>query len=153
MEKLTIRIQRCAGCDDVPLPRYMTSAAAGMDVYAAVEDELVIDPGQRAKIPTGFSIELPPGYEAQIRPRSGMAIRNGITLVNSPGTVDADYRGRVAVILINHGRESFTVKRGDRIAQMIVQRVCRVSWLEVGELTSTARGDGGFGHTGAETGA
>lgn len=125
----------------------MTAGAAGMDVCAAVEGELVILPGQRAKIPTGFAVELPPGYEAQIRPRSGMAIRSGVTLVNSPGTVDADYRGQIAVILINHGEDSFAVKRGDRIAQMIVQRVCRVSWLEAEELVPTTRGDGGFGHT------
>ncbi|HOG17815.1 MAG: Deoxyuridine 5'-triphosphate nucleotidohydrolase [Syntrophaceae bacterium PtaU1.Bin231] len=147
MEEVRIRIRRSSGCQDIPLPRYMTAGAAGMDVCAAVEGELVIHPGQRAKIPTGFAIELPAGYEAQIRPRSGMAIRNGVTLVNSPGTVDADYRGEIAVILINHGEESFKVARGDRIAQMIVQQVCRVSWLETEELAPTIRGDGGFGHT------
>lgn len=152
MEKLTIRIQRCSGCEDIPLPRYMTAEAAGMDVYAAVDRETVIHPGKREKIPAGIAIELPPGYEAQIRPRSGMAIRSGITLVNAPGTIDADYRGQISVILINHGDRPFPVKRGDRIAQMIVQRVCRVSWLECDGLGATIRGVGGFGHTQDETG-
>ncbi|HQO13821.1 MAG TPA: dUTP diphosphatase, partial [Smithellaceae bacterium] len=119
----------------------------GMDIFAAVTTEEVIEPGQRKKIPTGIKIALPEGYEAQIRPRSGLALHQGITLLNSPGTIDADYRGEIALIVINHGHESFVIKRGMRLAQMVVQKICRLQWVESTELVDTSRGSGGFGHT------
>jgi dUTP pyrophosphatase len=147
MEKLTVTIQRLPGNEDLPLPRYMTEHAAGLDVFAAVGQEVSIFPGQREMIPTGLAIALPEGYEAQIRPRSGIAWKHGVTLVNAPGTIDADYRGEIGILLINHGDQPFVVRRGDRIAQMIVQRVCRVQWDVHPELNPTGRGDGGFGHT------
>jgi dUTP pyrophosphatase len=147
MEKIEALIQKISGNDDIPLPRYMTNQAAGMDIFAAVTDEEIILPGQRKKIPTGIKIALPQGYEAQIRPRSGLAINQGITLLNSPGTIDADYRGEIALIVINLGEEPFIVKRGMRIAQMVVQKICRLEWIENAELTNTSRGSGGFGHT------
>jgi dUTP pyrophosphatase len=131
-----------------PLPRYATSHAAGMDLLADVADTLTLLPGERALVPSGIAIALPDGYEAQIRPRSGLALKQGISLVNSPGTIDSDYRGEIGVILINHGREPFTVNPGDRIAQMVLTRFQRVELLEVKELDDTARGEGGFGHTG-----
>ena len=135
------------GNDDIPLPQYMTGQAAGMDIFAAViEDEIVL-PGQRKKIATGMAIALPDGYEAQIRPRSGLALKNGITLLNSPGTIDADYRGEIGLIIINHGEEPFIIKRGMRLAQMVVQKVFQVDWIETSELNTTVRGNGGFGHT------
>ena len=140
-------IQRLPGNEDLPLPRYMTEHAAGLDVFAAVDQEVSIFPGQREMIPTGLAIALPEGYEAQIRPRSGIAWKHGVTLVNAPGTIDADYRGEIGILLINHGDQPFVVRRGDRIAQMIVQRVCRVQWDVHPELNPTGRGDGGFGHT------
>ena len=147
MEKITVTIQRLPGNEDLPLPRYMTEHAAGLDVFAAVRQEVSIFPGQREMIPTGLAIALPEGYEAQIRPRSGIAWKHGVTLVNAPGTIDADYRGEIGILLINHGDQPFVVRRGDRIAQMIVQRVCRVQWDVHPELNPTGRGDGGFGHT------
>jgi dUTP pyrophosphatase len=147
MEKVTVTIQRLPGNEDLPLPRYMTEHAAGLDVFAAVGQEVSIFPGQREMIPTGLAIALPEGYEAQIRPRSGIAWKHGVTLVNAPGTIDADYRGEIGILLINHGDQPFVVRRGDRIAQMIVQRVCRVQWDVHPELNPTGRGDGGFGHT------
>lgn len=131
----------------LPLPRYMSEHAAGMDVYAAVADDLVLRPGERALIPTGIAIALPEGFEAQIRPRSGLALRHGVTLVNSPGTIDADYRGEIGILLINHGDEPFIVSRGSRIAQMVISPVCRVEWSESCGLDATLRGSGGFGHT------
>jgi len=147
MEKIEVRIQKTYGNDDIPLPRYMTNQAAGMDIFAAVIEEEIILPGQRKKIPTGIKIALPEGYEAQIRPRSGLAVNQGITLLNSPGTIDADYRGEIALIVINLGEEPFIVKRGMRLAQMIIQKICRLDWVETAELTNTSRGNGGFGHT------
>lgn len=126
----------------------MTGQSAGMDLYAAVKGEEVILPGERKMIPAGIAIELPEGYEAQIRPRSGLAIRNGVTLINAPGTIDADYRGEIVLLLVNHGERPFVVKRGERIAQMVVHRVCRVLWNLRDELNQTPRGSGGFGHTG-----
>jgi dUTP pyrophosphatase len=140
-------IKRTPGNNDIPLPQYMSSLAAGMDIFAAVDDEEIIQPGQRKKIPTGIQISLPEGYEAQIRPRSGLALHHGITLLNSPGTIDADYRGEIALIVINHGQEPFVVKRGMRLAQMVVQNICRLQWVETSELDETPRGSGGFGHT------
>lgn len=133
---------------DLPLPRYLTPAAAGMDLCAALEEDLPIEPGAIAIVPTGFAIELPAGYEAQIRPRSGLAARHGIGLINSPGTIDADYRGEIRIALINLGGRPYVVRRGDRIAQMVVQPVCRVRLEEVPALRPTERQDGGFGHTG-----
>ena len=126
----------------------MTEHASGMDLCAAVAADEIIRPGGRKAIPTGIEIELPPGFEAQIRPRSGLALRYGVTILNTPGTIDADYRGEIRIIMINHGEDSFTVKRGDRIAQMVVQPVCRVSWHVSERLDNTERGAGGFGHTG-----
>lgn len=148
MEQISVAITRLSGSEDLPLPDYMTDHAAGMDLVAAVENDLVLSPGQRALVPTGIAIALPQGFEAQIRPRSGLALKNGITLVNTPGTIDADYRGEIRIILINHGNEPFVVRRGDRIAQMIVAPVCRVRWDVQAALPSTDRGSGGFGHTG-----
>lgn len=139
---------RRADARDVPLPRRMTEHAAGFDLHAAVTQPTPIAPGAIAMIPCGFSMALPPGYEAQVRPRSGLASKHGVTLVNSPGTIDADYRGEVHVPLINHGSGVFTVERGMRIAQMIVTPVPPVELVEVDELDDTSRGSRGFGHTG-----
>lgn len=134
-----------------PLPAYGTFEAAGMDVRAYLpEAPLVLHPGDRALIPTGLFIQLPQGYECQIRPRSGLALRHGLSIVNSPGTVDADYRGEIGVILINLGQEDFTVNDGERICQMVITRYSHVKWEEVKELDHTVRGRGGFGHTGTE---
>ena len=147
MEEITIPIQNLSDRNDISFPRYMTEYSAGMDIYAAVETDETILPGQRKMIPTGIAIALPGGYEAEIRPRSGLAVKNGVTLVNSPGTIDADYRGEIGIIMINHGEKPFVIRRGDRIAQMIVHRVCRVSWIACQQLDTTSRGKGGFGHT------
>ena len=147
MEAIAVKIRRLPGNDDLPLPCYMTGQAAGMDLVAAIASEASIPPGERMLIPAGIALALPEGYEAQIRPRSGLALKHGVTLVNTPGTIDADYRGEIGVLLINHGRDSFVVRRGERIAQMVVQRVCRVAWLLTETLAETARGEGGFGHT------
>jgi len=147
MEKIKVHIQKIAGNEDIPLPRYMTEQAAGMDIFAAVPSDEVINPGERKKVPTGIAISLPDGYEAQIRPRSGLAIHQGITLLNSPGTIDADYRGEIALIVINHGNTRFVVQRGMRLAQMVVQKVCQAQWIESSSLDETTRGNGGFGHT------
>lgn len=147
METIKVNIQKLEGNEDIPLPRYMTAQAAGMDIFAAVSEEEIIEPGQRKKIPTGIKVALPEGYEAQIRPRSGLALNQGITLLNSPGTIDADYRGEIALIVINHGQEPFVVKRGMRLAQMVVQKTCRLKWIETSGLADTSRGSGGFGHT------
>ena len=147
METIKVSIQKIAGSEDISLPAYMTEQSAGMDICAAVSEETIIMPGKRQKIPTGISIALPEGYEAQIRPRSGLAINQGITLLNSPGTIDADYRGEIALIVINHGTDPFVVTRGMRLAQMVVQKILRVDWVEASKLESTSRGSGGFGHT------
>ncbi|MEA3241215.1 MAG: dUTP diphosphatase [Pseudomonadota bacterium] len=142
---LNIQIVRQPGAQ---LPRYMTEHAAGMDIHAAVAEDIIIKPGKRVLVGTGLAVAIPPGYEAQIRPRSGLAIRNGITLLNSPGTIDADYRGEIKIIMINHGRDDFIVKSGDRLAQMIIAPVVRCVWEEKHELDESQRGIGGFGHTG-----
>lgn len=133
---------------DIPLPRYMTLHSAGMDICAAVSEPVRLAPGDIALIPTGFAMALPEGYEAQIRPRSGLAVKHGIGLINSPGTIDADYRGEVKIPLINHGRQPFTVNRKDRIAQMIISKISRAECVVVETLESSTRNDGGFGHTG-----
>ena len=147
MEEIFIPIRQLPGQEDIPLPCYMTEHAAGMDIYAAVKSDTALAPGERKLIPTGIALELPPGFEAEIRPRSGLASKYGITLVNSPGTIDADYRGEVGLLLINHGCDPFIVRRGERIAQMVVHPVSRVAWQRKNELAATARGEGGFGHT------
>ncbi|MDP6032055.1 MAG: dUTP diphosphatase [Alphaproteobacteria bacterium] len=146
-----VTITRLPHCADLPTPAPATEHAAGMDLRAAVVEEVVIKPGERTLIPTGFAIALPPGYEAQVRPRSGLALKHGITLPNSPGTIDADYRGEVGVILANQGGEDFTVTRGMRIAQMVVAAVNTVRWKEVDSLAPSIRGDGGFGSTGTSS--
>ena len=143
-----VEIKRLPNGDGVPLPAYQTRHAAGMDLCAAVAADVVLAPGARAIVPTGFAIALPPGFEAQVRPRSGLAAKNGVTVLNTPGTIDADYRGEVGVILVNLGTEPFTVTRGARIAQMVVAPVSMVQWAEASELSDTARGAGGFGSTG-----
>jgi dUTP pyrophosphatase len=137
-----------AGCEDLPLPAYETEHAAGMDLRAAVREPLTLAPGERAFVPVGIRIALPEGFEAQIRPRSGLATRHGITMLNTPGTIDADYRGEIRLIVINLGQEPYTIQRGDRVAQMIVAPVSRVKWRPVQALDGTARGEGGFGHSG-----
>jgi dUTP pyrophosphatase len=146
----TVPIIRLEHNPDLPLPAYETAQAAGMDLRAAVpEDEpLVLRPGSRFPVPTGLAFALPEGFEAQVRPRSGLAAKHGVTCLNSPGTVDADYRGEVKVILINHGEEDFTIRRGDRIAQLVIAPVVQAHWAEVESLDETARGAGGFGSTG-----
>jgi dUTP pyrophosphatase len=143
-----VRITRLPHGADLPLPAYETAGAAGMDLRAAVDAPVTLAPGERAAVPTGIAIALPAGYEAQVRPRSGLARRHGISMVNTPGTVDSDYRGEIQVTLINLGQEPFTLGRGDRIAQMVVAPVTRVAWDEVDALDATARGAGGFGSTG-----
>ena len=145
---IRLLVRRKAGTEDVPLPQYMTEHAAGMDLCAAVEGTLVIEPGERAIVPTGLFMALPPGYEAQVRPRSGLAIKRGITVANAPGTIDADYRGEVGVILVNLGAEPFEVTRGMRVAQMIVAPVTRADIAVTDELPDSERGAGGFGSTG-----
>jgi dUTP pyrophosphatase len=143
-----VRVRRLPHNQDLPLPAYATDGAAGMDLLAAVSEPLNIAPGQRVLIPTGLAIALPAGYELQIRPRSGLALRNGIILPNSPGTIDEDYRGEIQVIVLNTGDESFRVERGTRIAQGVLAPVVRVGWVEVADLDVTTRDTGGFGSTG-----
>lgn len=145
---VAVHISRLPHAADLPLPAYETAGAAGMDLRAALETPVTLKPGERAAVPTGIAIALPAGYEAQVRARSGLARRHGIAMVNSPGTVDSDYRGELQVLLINLGHEPFTVGRGDRIAQMVVAPVARVAWEETESLDATGRGAGGFGSTG-----
>ena len=145
---ITVKIKRAPGAADLPLPLRMTADSAGFDLPAAVREPVTIAPGERRLIPCGFHMALPPGYEAQVRPRSGLASKHGVTLVNSPGTIDADYRGEVRVPLINLGRLPFTIERGMRIAQMLILPVPGSEMVEVQELGETSRGHGGFGHTG-----
>lgn len=149
--QVQVQVLQVPGCEDLPLPAYATTLAAGVDLPAAVMEPVTLLPGERRLIPTGLRIALPEGYEAQVRPRSGLAIRHGIGMVNSPGTIDADYRGEIQVILINLGQEPFTIRRGDRIAQMVIAPVTRVVWVMADTLDETARGDGGFGHTGVQS--
>ena len=147
-QEIFVPIRQLANARGLALPAYATIDSAGVDLLAAVADDVIIAPGSRAIIPTGVAIALPSGFEAQVRPRSGLAAKSGITILNSPGTIDADYRGEIAVILANLGAEPFTVSRGLRIAQMVVAPVGRVQWRRVAELPETARGSGGFGSTG-----
>jgi dUTP pyrophosphatase len=146
----TLRLERLPHAEGLPLPTYETGGSAGMDLRAAVAEEapLTLEPGARALVPTGLKIALEPGYEAQVRPRSGLALKHGLTCLNSPGTIDSDYRGEVGVILINHGQEPFVIRRGERIAQMVVARHEQAVLVEASALDETARGAGGFGSTG-----
>lgn len=153
MDNVTVPVTRLAHGADLPLPGYATVDSAGLDLLAAIDGDKTLAPGERALVPTGLVIALPPGYEAQVRPRSGLALKHGVTVLNSPGTVDADYRGEVKVILANLGDENFTVFRGMRIAQMVVAPVTRLAWNEVAcetDLPSSERGSGGFGSTGTD---
>lgn len=143
-----VQVKRTEGNEDIPLPLKMSQHASGFDLHAAVKESVVLKPGERLLIPTGISLGMPPEIEAQVRPRSGLALKYGITTLNAPGTIDADYRGEVGVILINHGTEDFVIQRGDRIAQLVFQLVPRITLVEVNELSQTERGCGGFGHTG-----
>ena len=149
MESVKIKIARVGSRSvNLPLPCYMTDHASGSDLYAAVSRDTVINPGEIKLIPTGIALAIPPGYEAQIRPRSGLALQHGITLLNSPGTIDADYRGEVGLIIINHGEKPFVIKRGDRLAQMVISKVFQAEFQEEESLDITSRDSGGFGHTG-----
>jgi dUTP pyrophosphatase len=148
MPNPTVSVQRLAHGADLPLPAYATQQSAGLDLMAAVAEDVILAPGARELIPTGLAIALPAGFEAQVRPRSGLALKHGITVLNSPGTIDADYRGEVQVLLINHGAAPFSIRRGDRIAQMVVAPVTQIAWSIVDKLDETERGSGGYGSTG-----
>ena len=148
MKEVQIQISRVRrSSDPLPLPAYMTGGSAGMDLAADIEGDMVLAPLERALIPTGIAVALPAGFEAQIRPRSGLALKKGVTLLNSPGTIDSDYRGEIQLIAINLGKEPVIIRRGERMAQMVVQQVCRAQWQEVGKLPPSRRQEGGFGHT------
>ena len=146
--EVRVRVTRLENGLGLPLPSGATAGSAGSDLSAAVDEPVVLPPGKVAMVPTGFAVELPPGWEAQVRPRSGLALRHGVTVLNSPGTIDSDYRGEIAVVLINHGSEPFHIARGDRIAQMVISRVPSVEWVEAESLAESERGEGGFGSTG-----
>jgi dUTP pyrophosphatase len=146
--EVVIQAQREPGCDDLPLPEYQTAGSSGMDLRAAVEEVMSIKPGERALVPTGLRLAIPQGCEGQIRARSGLALREGIILPNAPGTIDSDYRGEVGVIVMNLGKRPFTIRRGDRIAQLVICPVARANLKVVDRIPETERGDGGFGHTG-----
>jgi dUTP pyrophosphatase len=148
MREPIVDVQRLPHGADLPLPSYATTQSAGLDLMAAVQGEVTLAPGARQLIPTGLAIALPAGFEAQVRPRSGLALKHGVTVLNSPGTIDADYRGEVQVLLINHGEAPFVIKRGDRIAQMVVAPVTQIAWKPATQLDETERGSGGYGSTG-----
>jgi len=148
LDGIQVRIQRLAHAGDLPLPAYESAGAAGLDVRAAIPEALTLEPGDIARVPTGFALEVPAGFEMQIRPRSGLASKHGVTLANSPATIDSDYRGEIVIALVNLGREAFRIEPGMRIAQMVLARIPRVEWVEADELSVTTRGAGGFGHTG-----
>ncbi|MFA5146360.1 MAG: dUTP diphosphatase [Candidatus Omnitrophota bacterium] len=148
MKSVTVSIKKKDGCDDMPVPCYATAGSSGMDLSADVESEVTIMPGEIKLISTGIYVSIPVGYEAQIRPRSGLALKHGISLVNTPGTIDSDYRGLLSIIVINHGKDPFTIRRGDRIAQMVINEVIRAEIAVKEELDATERSHGGFGHTG-----
>ncbi len=145
---IEVRIRRLAHAEGLPLPTYATDGAAGADLRAAVEFELILGPGERTAVPTGLVVEIPAGYEGQVRPRSGLAIRSGLTVVNAPGTIDSDYRGELKVLMVNLGSEAVSIEHGDRIAQLLVAPVTRAVFVESDELSASDRGDGGFGSTG-----
>ncbi|MCJ7705923.1 MAG: dUTP diphosphatase [Desulfobacterales bacterium] len=148
MEQIKIYIKRLKKNHPISLPQYMTEGSSGMDLFAFLEEEVILLPGERRLIPTGISVAIPEGFEGQIRPRSGLAIRKGIGLVNGPGTIDSDYRGEVGILLINFGKDPFAIRNGERIAQMVISRVFRSILVEVDDLPPTQRQEGGFGHTG-----
>jgi dUTP pyrophosphatase len=148
MEEADIGVQTLPHHEGLPLPGYATPLSSGMDLHAAVKEEIWLSPGSRALVPTGLRLALPPGLEAQVRPRSGLAVEQGVTILNSPGTIDADYRGEVKVVLINLGERPFRLRRGDRVAQLVIQRVCKGRWNPAEDLDETDRSEGGFGHTG-----
>jgi dUTP pyrophosphatase len=148
MQKIKVYVEQTDNGKDLPLPKYMSEEAAGMDLYSCVEEDVTIKVGEIKLIPTGLKIALPTGYEAQIRPRSGLALKYGITLVNTPGTIDADYRGEIKLIMINVGSEDFIIKRGERIAQMVINKIEQIEWEVADKLEESDRGQGGFGHTG-----
>jgi len=150
MSEVPVRIKRFEGQEDLPLPAYETGGSAGMDLRAAVKEKVVLRPGEIKLIPTGLAISVPPGFEAQVRPRSGLALRHGLGIANSPGTIDSDYRGEIGLIMINWGPDPVVIKRGDRIAQMVITRVYRAEVVHVRDLDSTERGEGGFGHSGLD---
>jgi dUTP pyrophosphatase len=150
VDRVRVMIKRLEGQEDLALPSYETQGSSGMDLRAAVREKAVLHPGDIALIPTGLAVAVPGGFEAQIRPRSGLALNHGIGMVNAPGTIDSDYRGEVRVILINWGQKPFEIKRGDRIAQMVITRVSRAELIEAEDLEHTSRGSGGFGHSGLE---
>ena len=141
-------LKRKEGCEDLPVPKYATAGSSGLDLSADVEGEVVLKPGEIKLISSGFYISIPEGYEAEIRPRSGLALKHGVSLVNTPGTIDSDYRGLLSLIMINHGKEPFTIRRGDRVAQMVIKEVIRAVIEITGGLDDTVRSTGGFGHTG-----
>ncbi len=145
---ITIEVRRLSDAEDLPLPAYESEHASGMDMRAALDEPLILEPGARAAVPTGLCIAIPPGFEGQVRPRSGLAIRQGLTMINAPGTIDADYRGEIKVLLINLGDAPVTLARGDRIAQLVIAPVVHAQWNVVVSLADTQRGEGGFGHTG-----
>ena len=150
MPAVTIAVRRVRqDPNPLPLPRYMTAGAAGIDLMADVSEPVELAPGARLRVPTGIAVEIPPGFEAQVRPRSGLAWRHGITLLNSPGTIDSDYRGEILVLMINLGDQSYTVQRGERVAQLVIAPVVQAELRESATLTDSVRGPGGFGHTGA----
>jgi len=146
--KVRIKIKRLRGNENGPLPTYMTEHAAGLDIHAFLDEDVLISPGQRWLIPTGLAVAIPDGFEMQVRPRSGLAMRDGVTLVNTPGTIDADYRGEIGILMINHGNKPVSIRNGQRIAQLVVSRVYRAALEEVDELPPSSRQEGGFGHTG-----
>ena len=150
LERVLIKVKRLKGGEDISLPAYESEGASAMDVRAAVQEQIVLNPGEVKLIPTGLAVSVPPGYEAQIRPRSGLALSHGIGMANSPGTIDSDYRGEIGLIMINWGQKPFPIERGDRIAQMLITRVYRAEMVEVANLDQTSRGDGGFGHSGTD---
>lgn len=149
VEPVPVSVRRLPHGEGLELPHYATAGSAGMDVLAA--EEVTLAPGARHAVATGFALAIPPGYEMQVRPRSGLALKHGLSVPNAPGTIDADYRGEVKIILINHGAEPFAIRRGERIAQLVLAPVVQAAWVEVAELDDTARGDGGFGSTGGHS--
>ncbi len=153
MSEIPVSIRQLPNGEGLPLPAYATAQSSGLDLAAALDEDIVIGPGEHAVVPTGVAIALPDGFEAQVRPRSGLAAKHAVTVLNSPGTIDTDYRGEIRVVLANHGAASFTVSRGMRIAQLVIAPVSRIIWNEVDALTDSPRGDGGFGSTGPDGGA
>lgn len=151
MNKINLKIKRInSGFNDIPLPKYETEGSAGMDIRAAVDNEFLLETGKVSLIPTNLAVEIPSGFEIQVRPRSGLAAKHGIGVLNSPGTIDSDYRGEIKIIMFNFGSGDFIIKRGDRIAQLVIAEVIQAEIIETDELSQTNRGSGGFGHTGKE---